>query len=273
MHPVTITNGTVGGVEVMTVLPRQGASPKNADRVLINLHGGGFSSGWPFFSQLESIPIAARGRIKVISVNYRMPPQGRHPDASEDVAAVYRELLKTHKARDIGIYGCSAGGMLTGMAVAWFDQVGLPQPGAVAIISGSLGAAFQGDSAQITPYLGGKLGVPAPLTETIPHPYFSAASRRDPTVAPVVSPALLAKFPPTFIATGTRAADMSSSVHAHIQLLKAGADARLHLWDGLEHCFTYNPQPPESLEAFDLMIRFFDAQMDRTERPLSSARR
>ncbi|WP_337187935.1 alpha/beta hydrolase [Phenylobacterium sp.] len=263
MHPVTIANEVLGGVEVMTVMPRQGVLPKNARRVLINLHGGGFSTGWPYFSQLESVPIASRGRIKVVSVNYRMPPQGRYPDASEDIANVYRTLLKTYRPKDIGIYGCSAGGILTGQAVGWFDKVGLPQPGAVAIISGALAPAYGGDSAQITPHLGGYFAVPAPITPAIPHPYFAGASRQDPAVAPLVSPALLAKFPPTFIATGTRAADMSSSVHAHIQLAKAGADARLYLWDGVEHCFTYNPQPPESREAFDLMIRFFDETMDR----------
>ena len=263
MHPVRMTVEKLGGVEVQTFLPQAGVSPKNARRVLINLHGGGFSSGWPFFSQLESMPIAARGRIKVVSVNYRLAGQGVYPAASEDVAAVYRELLKTHRAQDIAIYGCSAGGILTGQVVGWFDKVGLPQPAAVGIISGALAPAYGGDSAQISPRMGGKLGLPPPPTKNIPHPYFAGASRDDPAVAPLVSPALLAKFPPTFIATGTRAADMSSSVYAHVQLAKAGADARLFLWDGLEHCFTYNPQPPESQEAYDLMIRFFEQAMDR----------
>ena len=33
-----------------------------------------------------------------------------------------------------GLYGCSAGGVLTAQAVAWFARTGLPRPGAVAIL-------------------------------------------------------------------------------------------------------------------------------------------
>ena len=68
------------------------------------------------------MPVAVLGRIKVVSLDYREGPKYRFPAASEDVAAAYRELLKTYRAEDIGIYGCSAGGMLTGMSVAWFQK-------------------------------------------------------------------------------------------------------------------------------------------------------
>ena len=80
------------------------------------------------------MPIAALGRIKVVSLDYRQGPEHRHPAASEDVAAAYRELLKTYRPENIGIYGCSAGGMLAGMSVAWFQRHGLPRPGAVGIL-------------------------------------------------------------------------------------------------------------------------------------------
>lgn len=273
MHPVDMNVDRLGGVEVQTFVPRDGVSRENARRVLINLHGGGFSTGWPFFSQLESIPIAARGRIKVVSVNYTMPPRGRFPAASQDVAAVYKELLRSYRPQDIGIYGCSAGGILVGQVVAWFDKVGLPQPAGVAIISGALAPAYGGDSAYIAPHLGGKLPLPPPMTPEIPHPYFKGAKWEDPTVAPLNHPDLLARFPPTFLATGARGSDMSSTIHAHIQLAKAGADARLYLWDGVEHCFTYNPEPRESQEAYDLMIRFFEEAMEHPPRRRPPPRR
>src|SRR4030095_16571225 len=129
--------------------PKDGIAPGNRERVLIDLHGGGFSGCWPACAELESMPIAALGRIRVVSLDYRQGPKYRFPAASEDVAAAYRELTKTYRPENIGIYGCSAGGMLTAMSVAWFQRHDLPRPGAVGLLcSGAAsvrGAAFGGD--------------------------------------------------------------------------------------------------------------------------------
>lgn len=110
------------------------------NRVLINLHGGGFSGCWPACAELESIPIAALARIRVISLDYREGPQYKFPAASEDVAAAYREVLKDHAPQNVGIYGCSAGGMLTAMSVAWFVKHQLPNPAAVGIFCAGAGS-------------------------------------------------------------------------------------------------------------------------------------
>src|SRR5579862_9705234 len=111
----------VGGVHVYVYTPTAGVSARNKDRVLINLHGGGFSGCWPGCAELESIPVAALGKIEVVSVDYREGPKYKFPAASEDVASVYRALLKEYKPGNIGIYGCSAGGMLTAMSLSWFQ--------------------------------------------------------------------------------------------------------------------------------------------------------
>ena len=106
-------DGKIGGVHTYTYTPQSGIQEKNKRRVLINLHGGGFSGCWPACAELESIPIASLMKIKVVTVDYREGPENKFPSASEDVASVYRELLKNYKPESIGIYGCSAGGMLT----------------------------------------------------------------------------------------------------------------------------------------------------------------
>ena len=79
---------------------------------------------------LESAPIASVGGYKVVSVNYRMAPEATHPPRVEDVATVYRELLKTYEPKHVGIYGCSAGGALTAQTAAWLPAHDLPQAGA-----------------------------------------------------------------------------------------------------------------------------------------------
>src|SRR5262249_37930025 len=91
-YPVKMTEQRIGGVLTEVFVPVEGIAPANQDRVLINLHGGGFVGGSRIDSHLESVPIAALGRIKVVSIDYRLGPEFSFPAASEDVAAVYRDL-------------------------------------------------------------------------------------------------------------------------------------------------------------------------------------
>src|SRR5262245_10684157 len=94
LYPYTSTKSLIGGVPVETFVPAAGIAPENEDRVLIELHGGGFvAGGGGPGGAIESIPIAGVGRIKVVAVDYRQGPEHRFPAASEDVATVYRGLL------------------------------------------------------------------------------------------------------------------------------------------------------------------------------------
>lgn len=263
---------TIGGVHAWDYTPKGGVAPANRDRVLINLHGGGFVGCWPACAELESIPVAALGRIRVVSLDYRQQPKYRFPAASEDVAAAYRELLKTYKPENIGIYGCSAGGMLTGMAVAWFQKQGLPRPGAVALLCAgmTLGAnGFGGDAAYTTAAIGESRAPPPPPTgkptANVPLGYFEGADVADPLVAPANSPAVLAKFPPTLIVSGTRAFELSSAVHTHALLVKQGVEADLHVWEGMFHGFFYNVDVPESRDCYDVIVKFFDRHLGQNK--------
>jgi monoterpene epsilon-lactone hydrolase len=250
----------IGGVHAFEYVPKGGLAEGNKKRVLINLHGGGFSGCWPGCAELESIPLSALMQIKVISVDYREGPEYKFPSASEDVASVYRELLKTYNPKSIGIYGCSAGGMLTAMSLAWFQTHGLPTPGAAGIYCASAGG-FGGDASYIAfPF--GEARMPSskpPSTSQLS--YFSTADPKDPLVSPVDSPEILARFPPTLVITGTRDFAFSGAIHTDVELTKAGVGSELHVWEGLFHGFFYNADVPESRDAFDVMIKFFDRHL------------
>lgn len=266
-------DGKIGGVHSYTYTPKQGVSPRNKDRVLINLHGGGFSGCWPGCAELESIPVSALGQIEVISVDYREGPDHKFPAASEDVANVYRELLKTHKPEDIGIFGCSAGGMQTAMSVAWFQTHSLPRPGAIGIFCASAGGIFGGDATYTAMPLGeARIIPPGPPPKRPPLGYFSDADMKDPMVSPVDSPEVLAKFPPTLVITGTRGFEVSAALYTHEQLVKAGVDAELHAWEGLFHGFFYNTEVPESKDALNVIIKFFDRHLGMPTHSTSTSR-
>ena len=112
MYPVKVEETVIAGVPVRVITPMSVPESK-ADRVLINLHGGGFNSDSG--SLTESIPVAYLSQTKVIAVLYRLAPEHPFPAALDDALGVYRELLKTHKSDKIGIFGDdTAGAILTG---------------------------------------------------------------------------------------------------------------------------------------------------------------
>lgn len=254
-------NEKIAGVHAYIYTPKLGVSARNKNRVLINLHGGGFSGCWPGCAELESIPVSVLGQIEVVSVDYREGPDNKFPAASEDVAVVYREILKTHKPQDIGIYGCSAGGMQTAMSVAWFQTHALPAPGAIGIFCASGGGAFGGDALYTAGPLGEARMVPANPPDSLPLGYFAGTDSNDPLVAPVRTPSVLSKFPPTLIITGTRGIELSAALYTHEQLVKAGVETELHVWEGLFHGFFYNMDVPESRDALDVIVKFFDRHL------------
>ena len=265
-YAVNIKATTINGVAVEIVTPDTGVPPANRHRVLINLHGGAFMWGEGSGGEVEAIPISSLGRIRVITVAYRQGPENVFPAASQDVASVYQALLRDYKPNNIGIYGCSAGGILAAESVAWLQKEGLPIPGAIGTFCGSA-SEFTGDSLHLSPPItGDPAGVP--LSDTglvLSLPYFRGASPKDPLVFPTNSPTVLAHFPPTLLIAGSRDFSLSSLFYTQEQLVKAGVTAELHVWDGLWHAFFVDPDLPESQEAYAVIVNFFQHHLgDRT---------
>jgi len=84
---VEIVHTAIGGVPVLDVMPAN-RSPDPA-RVLVNLHGGAFTVGWDGIAHIETIPMAVLAGYRIVSVDYRMAPEHRHPAGVADGAAVY----------------------------------------------------------------------------------------------------------------------------------------------------------------------------------------
>jgi acetyl esterase/lipase len=242
-YPVTVVDTRMAGIHVGIISPVGGVEPQNQHRVLINLHGGGFVVGRGLSAgELESIPIASIGKIKVITIDYRQAPYYKYPAASEDVEAVYRGLLNQYEPRAIGIFGGSAGGLLTSQVVAWFQAHNLPPPGAVGIFwaappSSPLLFGQRGDST-----MWGLTGVPGASTQRMTAAmlaaagwYLDSANINDPSAFPSSSDDVLSKFPPTLFLSGTRSFDLSPAVVAHARFLKLGVDSSLYVMEGGWH--------------------------------------
>ena len=256
--PNQLVDETMAGVPVHVVTP-DGMPDANKDKVLLNLHGGGFNSDSGSYT--ESIPIAGYTKIKVVAVLYRLAPENPFPAAVDDSVAVYKELLKTYKPEHIAIYGTSAGAILTAEVAVKLKQLGLPMPAALGIFSGMGDFARDGDSQAMYALRGlsGHLDPPAPG----PHnkDYVGSTDARDPVLSPIYAD--LHGLPPTLFITSGRDLLMSGTANLHRAYLHAGVDARLVVFDALPHAFWYDPNLPEALEANHMMADFFVKELGK----------
>ena len=181
LYPVNVEETSMAGVRTDIITPLTGAAGK---RVLINLHGGGFNSDSG--SLIEGVPIANLAKIKVVSVYYRLAPENPFPAAVDDVMAVYKELLKTSQARNIGIFGTSAGAILTCEVAVRLKQLGLPLPAALGVFSGLGDFSRPGDSWQMFT-LNGLPGRMEPIDPShLPDDaYVGKTDRKDPVLSPI----------------------------------------------------------------------------------------
>jgi epsilon-lactone hydrolase len=249
--PVGIVEDKIAGIPVHIVSPEK-ITEVNRDKVLINLHGGGFNSDSGSYA--ESIPIAAYSGITVISVLYRLAPEHPFPAGIDDAITVYKELLKTHSPAHIAIYGTSAGAIMTGEVAVKLKQMGLPMPGALGIFSALGDFARPGDTTSL--FTGS--GLSGPLAPPQPGPrspdYTSGTDPRDPVLSPIYAD--LTGLPPTLFVSGTRDYLLSGTANLQRAFLRAGVDARLVVFDAMPHAFWYNASLPESVEASHIMADF-----------------
>lgn len=256
--PNRLVDETMAGVPVHIVTPDH-MPESNKDKVLLNLHGGGFNSDSGSYT--ESIPIASYTGIKVVAVLYRLAPEHPFPAAVDDSVAVYKELLKTYKSDHIVIYGTSAGAILTAEVAAKLKQLGLPEPAALGIFSGMGDFAVMGDSMAMYALRGlsGHLDPPDPKTHG--SEYTGKSDLKDPILSPIYSD--LHGLPPTLFVTSGRDLLLSGTVNLHRAYLNAGVDARLVVYDALPHAFWYDPMLPEAIEANRIMADFFVKQLGK----------
>ena len=256
--PNQLVDTTMAGVPVHVVTPDD-LPDANKEKVLLNLHGGGFNSDSGSYT--ESIPIASYARIKVIAVLYRLAPESPFPAAVDDSVAVYKELLKTYKPRHIVIYGTSAGAILTAEVAAKLKQLGLPQPAALGIFSGMGDFARAGDSQALYALRGLSGHLDPPQAGTHDSEYATTTDAKDPILSPIYSD--LHGLPPTLFITSGRDLLLSGTANLQRAYLNAGVDARLVVFDGLSHAFWYDPMLPEAQEANHMMADFFVKELEK----------
>lgn len=243
---VAVTKGRVAGVPVKHVRRRD--SDPDDRRLLINVHGGGFM--FDAGSLTETIPVAGLSGIPVVTAMYRMAPEHPFPAAVDDALAVYRDALAHRSASAIGVYGASAGAVLTLQLLARLKAEGLPMPAAAGFFSGAGDARVLGDCEGFLPPIMGTRTAAQTLDE-----YRAGTPADDPLFSPTVGD--LSGLPPVMAMTSTRDQLLSHTILADLALRQAGVAVDLRVYEGMPHAFWAWIDCPESDVALAAQADFF----------------
>ncbi len=258
---VKVEPSVMDGVKVHVLTPAD-IPPENRNRLLVHVHGGCFVSLPGESGTGEAIFMAGFGRFKVISVDYRMPPDHPYPAALDDAMTVWKAAAKMTDPKNMAIFGSSAGGNLTLAMVLRAKQDNLPLPGAIAPGTPMSDLTNAGNSFHTNAGIDNVLVGPGVSCDKRAALYIAGRDPKDPLLSPVYGD--MRGFPPTILTTGTRDLLLSSTVRVHRKLRQAGVEAALQVYEGQSHAHYYRDvSAPETREAFEEIARFFNKHLGK----------
>jgi len=200
---------TLDGVKAYMVTPSS-IPPQNRNRLLVHVHGGCFVSFPGESGTVEAVYMAGIGGFRVISVDYRMPPDHPYPAALDDAITAWKAATRMASPKNMAIFGSSAGGNLTLAMVLRAKQDKLPLPAAIAPGTPMSDLTNAGDSFQTNAMLDNVLVASGANCDKRAALYTASRDPKDPLLSPVYGD--LHGFPPAILTTGTRDLLLSSTV-------------------------------------------------------------
>ncbi|MGI4946893.1 MAG: alpha/beta hydrolase [Janthinobacterium lividum] len=258
---VKIEPSTIAGVRVYTLTPDD-IPAGNRNRLLVHVHGGCYVLNPRLTALPEALILAGFGHMKVISVDYRMPPEAYFPAALDDAVTVYKAAVGMVPPSNVGVFGSSAGGALTMEMVLRAKAENIPMPGAIAPGTPMSDVTKQGDTFQTNALVDNVLVSPDGFCDAATRFYAKGHDLADPMLSPLYGD--LHGFPPTILTSGTRDLLLSNTVRVNQKLRQAGVDTRLQVFEAQSHAQFYrDDRIPEVQEAMGEIAAFFDAHLGR----------
>ncbi len=261
--PIAAELVNLNDVNAWRVTPDE-IAPEFADKVLMNLHGGAYVFFAGKGSLEESVILASRARIPVVSVDYRMPPDHPYPAAVDDAVVAYLALLEDYDAEDIAMGGTSAGGGLTLATVQRLQSLGYPLPAALYLGTPWADLSKTGDTQYTNEDLDRVLVTYDNTLGAAARLYAGMDSLMHPLISPVYGS--FAGLPPTILTSGTRDLFLSDVVRVHRKMRAAGVTADLHVYEAMSHAgYIVSVDTPESRDMYREVAEFLKHHLSGTD--------
>ena len=225
---------TVSGV----VIEKYTNTKSDSDKVLLQLHGGGYVLGMSDGHRLMALKQAALMDAKeAYCVNYRLAPNHVYPAALDDALATYESLLDSGiKAENIVLVGDSAGGNLAIALTLYLrdHQKALPR----LLVLQSPWTDFNTTLASRI-YNNRKdqiLGQGTPLNKAVKEPaYAGNLSLSDPRLSPIYAD--LKGLPPMLIQTGGHEIFLTENQKFMEKAIDDGVEVTMTVYPDMPHDF------------------------------------
>ncbi len=243
----------VAGVKCYLVTPKVVTSDED---LIIHVHRGAYVFNGGMAATGEAILLADACKMRVLSVDYRMPPDHPFPAAPDDVLAVWKAVLKEHDSAKVVMGGTSAGGGLIMTTMLRCKAEKLAMPAALFLGTPFADLSKTGDSLYVNAEIDQAVGRYEGRIEACLKLYAAGRDLKDPLLSPVYGD--FSGWPPTILITGTRDLLLSATIRTHRKLRAAGVEAELNVYEGLSHAdYVASFPAPESRDALAEVAAFY----------------
>ena len=223
------------------------------ERVLLYLHGGGFSLRTPNLHARYVARVCRALGTKALIVDYRLAPEHPFPAAIEDSHAAYRWVLEQGIAsRNLVIAGDSAGGNLVLVTLQRIIAAREPLPACGFALSPAVDLTM-GSASYVANERSDAIFTLASVL-ALRRQYVAPQLLATPEVSPLFGD--LAGLPPLLLQAGSREMLLDDSIRFGAAARAAGSEVECEVWPGMQHVFPLLQFLPESAGAIESIARF-----------------
>jgi acetyl esterase/lipase len=212
-------------------------------KLLLHIHGGGFTGGAPCTKQQGMVEILLKAKIDLISLDYGLAPEHPFPEGLEDCAKAYLAILQLgYQPENVVLVGESAGGTYCVTLSMYLRDHGHPLPAAMVLISPLM------EIPDVKELRRAYESHPGDLKELeflqMYEVYVTDHDSKDPLISPKYGN--FQGLPPMFIQCGgseqmSPTLNMTDEAMTCAQLaVKANVDVTIHVWQYMFHVFLFN---------------------------------
>jgi monoterpene epsilon-lactone hydrolase len=251
---VECTPVDAGGVSAEWIVP----PGVIGDRVILYLHGGGYTMGSINSHRAMIARIARASNARALAIDYRLGPEHPFPAAIEDVVAAYRWLLAQHYSPTRIVFaGDSAGGGLTLAALLALRDMGEPLPAAAVPISPW--TDLEGTGASVKSKATRDPMVQMESLTSSAKAYLGEQDVRNPLASPLYGD--YRGLPPMLIQVGEAEILLDDATRVAERAKSAGVEVELEVWDEMIHVWhVFAKLLPEGQQAIDKIGTFVIAR-------------